>query len=308
MRPIPGRKIRLKAGALRPIPRATQEVCMFLLLSALVPIAHAACDTDAPSIVDMLPADGSIGVPQSASVGAFVGIDPQAFAVALLDEDGEEVPTRRSVRTWTGADLAAGEQHLVLLTPNEELTEGQTYTVTASLVDKAGEDAVESSFVVGAAADIAPTPPRLSVLASDVENGLDDCDHPQARRFQAEMTGLDDTWAGSGFVSVYATWSGGGLDRLVGVFPSPADGEILSFDAVLPITGEDGPDCLSAVAEGETRKPSEPVLACAPAAPTGKSGEFEGGAGCNTAATPAAGLLGVIGGLAALFWRRRDED
>lgn len=278
---------------------------MFLLLSALVPIAHAACEPDAPSVMDLLPADGTT-VPQSASVGAFVAGDPLAFDVALVDEAGEPVATRRSVRSWAGPDLATEGQHLVLLTPSAELVEGATYTVVADQGD--GTEPTTSSFQVGAAADIPPTPPRVAILASDLENGLDECDHPRARRFQGELTGLDDMWGGSGFVSVYATYSGGGLDALVGVFPAPADGEILSFDAVLPIAGDGGGDCLAAVVEGENRKPSEEVLVCPAALPDAASGAFEGGAGCNTAATPAAGLLGVIGGIAALFWRRRDDD
>jgi hypothetical protein len=281
---------------------------MFLLLSALVPFAHATCEADLPTVVDLLPADGTIGVPQSASVGAFVGVDPQAFDVTLVDADGEPIDARRSVRSWTGPDIAAETQHLILITPAAELTEGEVYTVIAAPVDKEGEDALQSSFLVGGAADIAPTPPRLALQSVSVEESLDDCDHPKARRFQAELTGLDDTWGGSGFVSLYATYAGGGLDRLVGVVPAPADGEILSFEAVVPIAGEGGGDCLSAVAEGETRKPSSPVLVCPEAAPTAAVGSYEGGSGCNTAATPAAGLLGVIGGIGALFWRRRDDD
>lgn len=281
---------------------------MFLLLTALVPFAHATCEVDVPAVADLLPADGSMGVPQSASVGAFVGVDPAAFDVTLLDGDGEPVDARRSLRSWVGPDLAAETQHLILLTPSAELIEGETYTVVAAPADKEGEEAATSSFIVGSSADIAPTPPRLELQTVSVEDALDECNHPRARRFQAELTGLEDTWAGSGFVSLYATYPGGGLDRLVGIVPAPADGEMLSFETVVPISGDGGGDCLSAVAEGETRKPSQPVLACPAEAATGAIGSFEGGAGCNTAATPAAGLLGVIGGIAALFWRRRDED
>lgn len=280
---------------------------MFLLLSALVPVSHAACDADAPTVLDLLPADGTIGVPQSASVGAFVGVDPQAFDVKLVDADGEPIEARRSVRSWAGPDLAAEMEHLILMTPAVELVEGEVYTVIATPVDKAGEGALQSSFLVGTAADIAPTQPRLDLQSVSVEDSLDECDYPKARRFQAELTGLDDTWGGSGFVSLYATYAGGGLDRLVGVVPAPADGEILSIEAVMPISGEGGGDCLSAVAEGEARKPSAPVLICPDAAPTAPVGSFEGGAGCNTAATPVGGLLGMITGIAALFWRRREE-
>ena len=281
---------------------------MFLLLTALVPFAHAACEPDVPMVHGLLPADETIGVPQSASVGAFVAGDPGEFHVSLETADGEPVESRRSVRTWAGADLLAGPQHLILLTPNAELTEGEVYTVVASPADKEDEDAQRSSFLVGPAADIAPTAPRLTLQAVGAEDALDECDHPRARRFQVELTGLDETWGGSGFVSLYATYAGGGLDQLVGIVPAPADGELLSVEAVLPISGDAGGDCLAAVAEGETRKPSAPVLVCPEAAPAARAGGYEGGSGCSTAATPAAGLLGVIGGIAALFWRRRDDD
>ncbi|MEC7948465.1 MAG: Ig-like domain-containing protein [Myxococcota bacterium] len=280
---------------------------MLLLLSALAPIAHAACDSDAPSVVDMLPADGTVGVPQSASVGAFVAGDQTAFEVSLVDSAGVEVPTRRSLRSWQGPDLAVGTEHLVLLTPDEELSEGETYTVIATPDDKDGADARFSSFVVGPSADIVPTPPRLTLQTVGVEEGLDDCGHPRARRFQAELTGLDDTWAGSGFISLYATYSGGGLDTLVGIVPAPADGEFISVDAVLPISGQGGGDCLSAVVEGESRKPSAPVLVCPDSAEPPMVGAFEGGSGCNTAAAP-AGLVGMVGGIAAMFLRRREQD
>lgn len=281
---------------------------MLAVITALLPLAHAACDPASSAVTDMLPADGSVGVPQSASVGAFVSGDPRAYTLSLIDEDGDVVPTRRSQRSWAGADLVSGDQSLVLLTPDEELTEGHTYTVVATPAATDAEDELRASFVVGMSVDIAPTPPRLDLLAVDDETAVDECDHPAARRFQAELTGLDDVWAGSGFVSVYATGTGGGLDRLVGVYPAPADGEILSFDAVLPLDGDPPGDCLSVVAEGEVRKSSQAVLTCpAPALDTG-SGTHEGGGGCNTAASPAAGLVGVLGGLTALFSRRREED
>jgi hypothetical protein len=255
----------------------------------------------------MLPVDGSIGVPQSASVGAFVGVDYTAFDVSLVDADGVEIPTRQTVRSWQGPDLAAGAQHLVLLTPDAEFVEGLRYTVIAAPADKDGVEPRLSSFVVGASADIAPTPPRLALQAVGVDEALDECEHDRARRFQAELTGLDDTWGGSGFISLYATYSGGGLDTLVGVVPAPADGEFISIDAVLPISGQGGGDCLSAVAEGENRKPSVPVLVC-PELDSAIPGAFAGGAGCNTAAAPAAGFIGLLGGIAAMFRRRREDD
>ena len=281
---------------------------MLALLSALVPLAHAACEPDVPAVTDLLPADGSVDVPQSASVGAFISGDPAAYKVTLTDASGEEVPSRRSLRTWDGADLAEGGKALVLLTPDLELIEGETYTVNATPQDKDGEPEQTASFVVGPSVDITPTPPRLDLLAVDDELGLDECDHPSARRFQAELTGLDDVWAGSGFVSVFATGTGGGLDRLVGVYPAPADGEILSFDAVMPIDGRPGGDCLTVVAEGEARKGSLPFFVCPPEALEGPAGAFSGGAGCNVAAAPATGLIGVLSGLAALFGRRREQD
>ena len=280
---------------------------MLGLITALLTVAHAACEPDVSALTGLLPADGSTEVPQSASAGAFVSGDPRAFDVVLVDAAGDEVSTRRSQRSWAGSDLATGDQSLVLLTPDEELTEGEEYTIIARPVDGSDTDGLSSSFVVGMSVDIAPTPPRLELLAVDDETALEECDHPTARRFQAELTGLDDVWAGSGFVSVYATGSGGGLDRLVGIYAAPADGEILAFDAVLPLDGTDDGNCLSVVAEGEVRKSSQAVLTCPEPAQAGGAGEHEGGGGCSSIAGAVPGLAGTLGALGVLLARRRED-
>jgi uncharacterized protein (TIGR03382 family) len=283
---------------------------MLLLLSAMLPVAHAACDVDrTPQIMDMLPLDGTIGVDQAASVGAFVRFDDKPIVVQLLDEDGEVVPSRRSLRAWDGIDESDGPRFLVLLTPDEAMVEGAIYTVEAQDVENGDGVPVEARFTVGGAASDAPLAPRLTIDAVVEENGEDPCDFALSRRFTGEITGQDDAWSGVGLLSIYATYPGGGLDRLIGVIPSPGDGELVDIDLRGNITNEDDVgSCLAIVPEGPARSPGDTRMVCMADIDVPRDGAYSGGAGCSATGLGAMGFGGLLASFAALGARRRRED
>lgn len=283
---------------------------MLLLLSSILPVAHAACEVDrTPEIVDMLPLEGTVGVDPSASVGAFVKFDDAPILVQLMDEDGEVVATRRSVRTWAGVDEADGPRFLVLLTPDESMVEGAVYTVEAVDVESAGDDPVTAGFTVGGGTGDPPVVPRLDIDAVVEENGEDPCDFALSRRFTGQITGLDDAWSGVGLLSIYATYPGGGLDRLIGVIPSPGDGELVDLDLRGNITNEDDVgSCVAIVPDGPARVPGDALMMCANDIKVPRAGAFSGGAGCSATGLGAMGFGGLLASFAALGARRRRDD
>ncbi len=284
---------------------------MLLLLSAVLPAAHAACEAEpTPNIVGTIPADQAIGVPATAPVGAFVTGDPSLVTVQLVDGAGEVVPAQRSTRAWEGVDLAAGDQFLVLMTPDAPLTEGEVYTLEALPEGKGPDAVVQARFAAGPASDTPPAPPRLEVVTIAEKTGSADCDYGLYREFSGQITGLDDTWATGGLVSVYATWPGGGLDRLIGVHPAPVDGERIDFLYRVPMNANDVGDCIVIVPEGPARGAGEAVQFCAADFPVPRVGSFAGGAGggCSTVPGSAAPLAGLVVALGALLARRREDD